>query len=384
MKGLLFLLMLFPAVLFGQKRHQAIIDSIRAAAPNLQRVSKLLNNYPHTRVEDIQVSDSDDYVTLVVRVRVAGMEVIPSLRPAAVLKLKTVIAANDSRVVAVPALPLIAVADTIKPLRVLVTATLPLPGIPLAIVKTMAVPSLPELEPETGALPLLAATQFKTVNGISTFSPAPVPPLPNFAGESIEALPVYAVAEFAVTSPAPGKMDTVVVPGLKENRLPVAEMHLSAEGYTLLEKMEGFSPDLYNLKDGGFTIGFGFFVPYGEGSKWNKGITWEEAERMIRQKMPVYEDQVKQYINVPLTQEEFDALTMLAYNLGGFSRATSIVNDINSGADFDKLQHDWMRFVHSKAPNVMKGLINRRNDELQVRIESNYQPERKIHVLKRK
>ncbi len=164
--------------------------------------------------------------------------------------------------------------------------------------------------------------------------------------------------------------------------MPVEEMHLSDEGYSLLEKLEGFSPELYTLGDGGFTIGFGFFVPYSEGNKWAKGITWEDAERLIREKVPAYEDQVKKYINVPLTQVEFDALTMMAYNLGGFSKATSIINDINGDAGFEKLQRDWMRFVHSKAPGVMKGLVNRRKDEMKVRSEWDYQPEREIQVFK--
>ena len=98
--------------------------------------------------------------------------------------------------------------------------------------------------------------------------------------------------------------------------------------------------------------------------------------------MPDYEDQVKEYINIPLTQNEFDALTMMAYNLGGFSKATSIVNDVNT-QDFEKLQRDWMKFIHSKAPGVTRGLVNRRKDELGVRIDDSYQPERKIQILKR-
>ena len=151
----------------------------------------------------------------------------------------------------------------------------------------------------------------------------------------------------------------------------------------MLEKLEGFSPELYTMNDGGFTIGFGFFVAYGEGAKWRNGVSWDEAQRMIHQKVPTYEDQVKQYINVTLTQREFDALTMLAYNLGGFSKATSIVNDVNN-QDFDLLQTDWKKFVHSKAPGVTKGLMNRRKDELEVRNVSNYQPERKIQILTNK
>ena len=194
-------------------------------------------------------------------------------------------------------------------------------------------------------------------------------------------LAVSPIALLKTRIPA-GKMDTVVVPDLEEKKYPVAGMHFSDEGYSLLEKLEGFSPELYSLKDGGYTIGFGFFVPYSEGTKWEKGVTWEEAEKIIRQKMPQYEDQVKKFINVPLTQNQFDALIMLAYNLGGFSKATSIVNDINSQADFDQLRNDWNRFVHSKAPGVTKGLINRRRDEIGVRNDADYQPKRKVNIFK--
>jgi hypothetical protein len=41
-----------------------------------------------------------------------------------------------------------------------------------------------------------------------------------------------------------------------------------------------------------------------------------------------------------------------------------------------------MRFVHSKAPAVMKGLMNRRRDEMHVRGDADYQTERKIQMLK--
>ncbi len=114
-----------------------------------------------------------------------------------------------------------------------------------------------------------------------------------------------------------------------DERMPVEQMHLSEEGYSLLQNLEGFAPDLYSLNDGGYTIGFGFFIPYNEGYKWRKGVTLEQATELMQQKVPAYEDQVKKYVNVPLTQNEFDALTLLAYNLGGFSKATSIINDIN-------------------------------------------------------
>ncbi len=301
---------------------------------------------PGAAVEQIRVSDSDEFVTLVVRVRVDEMKV-----PALGLRPPTSIA-----------LP------TNTPFKTQLANTLPA--------------FRPVLEPDTITAIAPVITRFHTtaITPISV-GVVEVPVFP-FEPEEPEPLPLIENTLFAIKMPSRVRPAAVSVPVFVEKKMEVSEMHLSDEGYALLEKMEGFSPELYSLKDGGFTIGFGFFVPYGEAGKWSKGVTLEDAERIIREKVPAYEDQVKQYINVPLTQTEFDALTMLAYNLGGFSKATSIVNDINSGGDFGKLQHDWMRFVHSKAPNVMKGLMNRRKDELRVRNEMNYQPERKLLIYK--
>gem|GEM_PF-4258193 len=345
MKRLLLLLfVLFPLVLFGQTRRKKVIDSVKAATvSNAQDIFKILGNTPGTRLERTNVIDSGDYLTIVTRIYSPKPELFKAVSTLPVVEIKTA-------------------------------------AIPFLIIDTAILPPLPDIVPYPMPIPLLAIVELAIIA-----TPAPkldtvfVPRLPDqFFGE-LQLLPVVSLnRDFIPTY----KAQMVVVPGFEIKKIPVAEMHLSPEGYSLLEKLEGFSPSLYALNDGGFTIGFGFFLPYAEGNKWDKGITWEEAEVMIRQKMPAYEKQVKQYINVPLTQHEFDALTMLAYNLGGFSKATSIVNDINTQADYDKLQSDWNRFVHSKAPNVTKGLMNRRRDEMRVRGEAYYQPERKINILK--
>jgi len=418
MKRLLLLFILSPILLFGQTRQKAIVDSIRATATDIRSVSALISNNPGNRVEQVQVTDSDGFVTLVVRVHLTDAGVIPILPPMPLAKIKTgVIVAGILTSVNVPPLPrLVVEPDTIiaQPLlavfkfdtkdipvvkldmvivpplprlkleiettQLLAVFELDLKDIPVVKLDTVVVPPLPAVKPVIEAIPLLVASQLRMEDIVAgKVDPIIVPALPDILLMIIEAVPPVILAiEYL---PA-GKMDTVATLSFEENKMLVSGMHLSPEGYDLLEKLEGFSPELYSLQDGGLTIGFGFFIPDGEGSKWAKGMTWEDAERMIRQKMPTYEDQVKQYINVPLTQKEFDALTMLAYNLGGFSKATSIVNDVNSDAGFDQLQRDWMRFVHSKAPGVMKGLMNRRRDEMLVRNESNYQPERKIQILK--
>ncbi len=421
MKGLLFLFVLSPVILFGQIRQKAIIDSIKAAATTLEGVSSFISNNPGTEVKQIKVSDSGKYVTILVRVRVTAPDIIVPLPPQPFAGIKTgKIIVGKMRAVAVPALPPpISVADSIPALLPCAVFKLEIRDIPYAYAGAVTLPPLPEVF-TIDYLPPIALSRISiqdvvppmvtsasvpdlpevlsyiidllSPHSVSAFSIADIvfdkidtvtlPPLPEVKLETIDPLALVAPYEIAIVYTPINKMDTTAIPVFRELKMPVEGMHLSDEGYILLEKLEGFSPELYSLKDGGLTIGFGFFVPYNEARVWDKGITLEEAERMIREKVPTYEDQVKQYINVPLTQEEFDALTMLAYNLGGFSKATSIVKDINGYADYDKLRSDWMRFVHSKAPGVMKGLMNRRRDEMAVRNASDYQPERKILIYK--
>lgn len=388
MKWLLLLLILTPVYLFGQVRQKAIVDSLKAAAPDLKRVSTIINKYPGNKVENILVTDSGDYVTLIVRVLVADAGVIPRLpaQPLSTINTKAIMPHNAGIVPVPPPPRLVLPADTVLPLPLLAVCTLISKEKITETMKTVVLPPYPIMLPEPEPLPIDAVRELTIATATVKMNKIPTPPLPPFVTfdqEIIDTLQLITTIKFGTKHHPKPIPKSVTVPVFEEVRFPVAEMHLSDEGYELLEKMEGFSSQLYSLKDGGFTIGFGFFVPYGESSKWEKGVTWEQAEKIIRQKVPTYEDQVKIYINVPLTQKEFDALTMLAYNLGGFSKATSIVNDINSNADFEKLQKDWMRFIHSKAPGVMKGLINRRKDELQVRNESYYQPERKIQILKK-
>jgi len=421
MKWLLLLLVSSPIILFGQTRRKGA-DSVKAAtAPNLQSIPALLGNNPGTRVESIRVFDSGEYKTIVVRVHMAKADTIVALTPLPAVKIiPGDNATGDVSTMTVPRLPLPVPEEgtivALPPVPVVImktedivagnVSTITVPRLPHTVAEENTIVSLPPLpvikiEPgdivagDIGTIPVpplpppmaepdtiiaLAVLQLKTGDPVVIMDTIAVPPLPDVEPE-IKYLPYIATVKLVVKSSA-ARIDAIAFPGFDERKMPVDEMHLSADGYSLLEKLEGFSPELYSLKDGGFTIGFGFFVPYGEGNKWDKGVTWEEAEHMIRQKVPAYEDQVKRYINVPLTQNEFDALTMLAYNLGGFSKATSIVNDVNDEANFDKLKIDWNRFVHSKAPGVTRGLINRRKDELGVKKYANYQPERKVQVLK--
>ena len=437
MKRVLLLLFLFPVVLSAQTQRRQVIDPGKEdSLINISNFSLLPGNNPHTREADIRfvhkVTDSGEYVITTVFFPIltaldsAGYDSLAVLTVAATNKIPTddIPVARLELITSLPSLPLVKDESltSMERLGVVAISTAEIPAIEMKI--SASILPLADFIPfEFPAVNLLAinpimtnilteseAELFTNVPRLPIFKDDSIPdmqlvgineikttiladarleavaitiPLPFYIADDIDLSPMLHVAPiYTATIPA-GKADSVTPFVMLEDELyPVDEMHLSEEGYSLLEKLEGYSPELYSLNDGGYTIGFGFFVPYSEGTKWRKGVSWEEAERLIHQKVPAYENQVKAFINIKLSQKEFDALTMLAYNLGGFSKATSIVNDINNLEGYDQLQADWKRFIHSKAPNVSKGLMNRRKDELGVRSISDYQPDRKVIIYK--
>ncbi len=436
MKRLILLFFLFPGVLSAQIQQKKVIEPDKEIiAKNIQSISGVTGSSPFTRAAEIlvthNVTDSGEHITTTVFFRnltaldSASFDIITDISPSVVDKFKTdAISAwkeelvtgipdlpdfigdeivlklltqlelklNDIAVdkleiiAALPNLPLVKTDEmpTLQHLALNIINTADIAAVALELITTL--PNLPLVK--TDEIPIIKHQPYTQII-IADLLPEFVaiktnlPPLPFFIADDIDDIILHPAVKLYTAQIPIGKADSVSpFVMIEEELFGVDSMHLSEEGYSLLEKLEGYSPDLYSLNDGGYTIGFGFFVPYSEGSKWRKGVTWEEAERLIHQKVPSYENQVKEFINVMLTQREFDALTMLAYNLGGFSKATSIVNDVNNLDGFDQLQKDWKRFIHSKAPNVSKGLMNRRKDELGVRSIADYQPDRKVIIYK--
>ena len=416
MKRLLLLLILSPIILLAQQRAQDAIDSNQDIAINLRSMASSMSNDRCTKVADIHITDNGENAAIIVFLHVitASDSVIDGNIPTdTVIKVTrqeprvikeitpvdiVVIKVNTEEPPVIKEITRIDIvvikANTEEPL-VIKEIT------PLDIVVIKANTEEPPIIKEITPIDIVVIkANIEEPLVIKEITPVDIVVINANAEEPLvikEITPVDIVVINASTEEPPVSKEITptetVTPVNKENtitgppkpdetRTPVEDMHLSPDGYSLLEKLEGYSPGLYTLGDGGYTIGFGLFVPFNEGYKWSKGITWEGAEHMIQQKVPAYEAQVKEYINVPLTQNEFDALTMLAYNLGGFSKATSIINDVNEQVDLDKLQRDWKKFVHSKAQNVSKGLMKRRKDEIEVRKLSNYQPERKIQIFK--
>lgn len=163
-------------------------------------------------------------------------------------------------------------------------------------------------------------------------------------------------------------------------------MSISKLGLELLEHYEGCKLEAYQDQGGVWTIGIGT-TRYPFGKKVQKGDTLESREQAIalmEHDLKMFEVVVAKLVNVPLDQNEFDALVVFAYNCGtgefGLGGST-LLKRINAGAPMDQIEEAWLRFRKStldrdgkdndedgiidepgeKGDN--KGLINRRKSE---------------------
>jgi lysozyme len=89
---------------------------------------------------------------------------------------------------------------------------------------------------------------------------------------------------------------------------------------------------------------------------------------LFEQDVRTAENAVERSVKVPLSQNQYDALVSLAYNIGGGSFATStLVQELNSGNNSEAADQflAWDKITNKRTGNREpdKGLTRRRNDE---------------------
>ena len=103
------------------------------------------------------------------------------------------------------------------------------------------------------------------------------------------------------------------------------------------------------------------------GEDFRSGITEKQATEILRLDISTAEQAVKDNITVPLSQNQYDALVSLAYNIGAKNFADSSVvkyiNDSNyHNSKYPTLESAWKAWNKSGG-REMPGLSNRRQQE---------------------
>lgn len=132
----------------------------------------------------------------------------------------------------------------------------------------------------------------------------------------------------------------------------------SKTGIELIKKFEGCRTNAYKCPAGVWTIGYGHTASAHEGMM----ISHLQAEKLLAEDLKRFEKAVSDYVTVPLTQNQFDALVSFAYNVGAeaFRRSTLLVrvnaNQLYAAA---KQFRRWTKGGRLELP----GLVRRRNEE---------------------
>ena len=141
-------------------------------------------------------------------------------------------------------------------------------------------------------------------------------------------------------------------------------MQLSSNGFRLLGELEGIVLKPYRDSVGIPTIGIGSTY-YEDGTRvrmTDKPITTERAIQLAKNVVKSFELKVNQVILLPMTQNQFDSMVLLCYNIGesGFARS-SVVRHFNQG-NLQKAADSFLLW-NKAGGKVLRGLTNRRNKE---------------------
>lgn len=141
-------------------------------------------------------------------------------------------------------------------------------------------------------------------------------------------------------------------------------MHIGDDGIELIASFEKCRLKAYDDGYGVWTIGYG----HTKGVRPGMVISQEEAEELFREDLEEFEGYVLQTITETPTQNEFDAMVSLTFNIGpgGFARS-SVARFFNLG-EYKRAANAFL--LWNKATNrktgvleVSNGLVRRRNAE---------------------
>ena len=150
-------------------------------------------------------------------------------------------------------------------------------------------------------------------------------------------------------------------------------MKISPAGIAAIKRHEGLRLHAYLDSAGVATVGHGHTGNVQPGQH----ISEAEAEQLLRDDLAQAEAAVNNGVRVPVTQEQYDAMVSLAFNIGGsaFGKST-LLQKLNEG-DIHAAANEflrWDKITVNGAKEVLPGLTSRRRAERAMFLTTPAQP----------
>jgi GH24 family phage-related lysozyme (muramidase) len=151
------------------------------------------------------------------------------------------------------------------------------------------------------------------------------------------------------------------------------------------EKYDGFIVKPTDKLDGQCTAGYGHVLHHGKCTKEDLALVVDEkmAVEWMKQDLANSERTIREYVRVPLSQQQYDALVSAVYNAGSYifkdsetGEPTQLLIDLNNG-NYSAAAKDLLAFHYTKDPQTqmyvsLDGLVRRRKEEKEMWEDGNY------------
>lgn len=137
---------------------------------------------------------------------------------------------------------------------------------------------------------------------------------------------------------------------------------MKVHNINIIKKHEGLRLEAYlPTPNDVWTIGYGHTHTTKQGMK----ITAGQAESLLRKDILWVEKAVNKLVVVPLTQNQFDALSSLVFNIGEKAFGSSTLLRLLNSGDYEGAANQFPRWNKQKG-RVLNGLTKRRQEERQL------------------
>lgn len=137
-------------------------------------------------------------------------------------------------------------------------------------------------------------------------------------------------------------------------------MLVSNKAKEFLKGFEGLQLKAYKCPAGVWTIGYG---STGSHVKAGMTVTKEQADVLLNKDIAPREDKLTRILGrTPTTQNQFDALFLLAYNIGMGAFEKSTLLRLHRNAEYEEAANEFLKW-NKAGGKVLNGLSNRRKIE---------------------